>query len=82
MPSQSTNRFGADPQICPTGMACNWITVGPLRRATTIMPYYRSFAYDPAPGVLKELDVLRLTIPQTIVLNINGKSSTIVVPVK
>jgi hypothetical protein len=82
LPSLSTYRFGTDPLACPTGMVCNWITIGPLRRSTTVLPYYRSFSYDPAPGVLKELDILQRTSPQTVALIINGRSSTIVVPAK
>ncbi len=80
LPSQSTYRFGTDPLTCPTGMICNWITAGPLGTTTTVLPYFRYFPYDPAPGVLKELDILQLPTSQKVVLNINGRSSTIVVP--
>jgi hypothetical protein len=80
LPAGTVYRWGIDPTGCPTGFTCDWLAPVITTQAGGLIPYYTSFASDPAYGVVKELDVLEAAAPQTVVVTDSGVATTVTVP--
>jgi hypothetical protein len=80
LPAGTQYRFGTPLTTSTAGCGTlGWLT-GTATSVTTLSAYYTSFACDPAPGVVKELDVLQTSAAQTIVVVNNGTLSSVTIP--
>jgi hypothetical protein len=78
LPSGAAYRFGATASTSGACGALGWLSG--FSTGVPLPAYYTSFACDPAPNVVKELDVLQTASPQTVKLTTNGQTSTVTVP--
>jgi hypothetical protein len=80
LPAGTQYRFGT--ALTATANKCGTLGWLPATVASTtqLSAYYTSFACDPAPGVVKELDVMQTTADQKIVVVTNGTIGSVTVP--